>query len=76
MPYLMIKNKNSSYNRKVRDEIIEADEIDEIASAIKTVKISNHSSPAVINNQITDDDYLDKAIQNDDLGMADQLISI
>ena len=72
----MIKNKNSSYNRKIRDEIIEADELDEIASAIKTVKISNHSSPVVINKQITEDDYLDKGIQNDDLGMADQLISI
>ena len=78
----MIKNKNVhevKIARKVQNEIKEADELDEIGSPTKSDKISNHSSPAVINTQ---GDYLDQAvdgIQNDDLrynNMADQLISI
>lgn len=58
--------KNVGFSRKIpkdRNEILEADELDEIASPLKSDKVSNHSSPAVINSQqVTETDYLDKGV--------------
>ena len=56
----MFRTDNVSFKRKVRDEILELDEYDEDATP-KSAKISNHSSPVVI-NQVNEREYLNTEI--------------